>query len=129
MNNDPSHNAPVKKTGARKRAKGTLVLPMKRLGTASQFLRHKKLLITIGIIAILLTGIAVGTRFNISVTSQEAMAIAIAHVGGGTSATPELDWETWRWLWWVEVWHDDLVHEVYVHPNTGAIIRHEIDRD
>ena len=71
---------------------------------------------------------AVGSRLNINVTNDEAMNIAAEHVGGGTAATAELDWELWRWLWYVEVWHEGLVHEIYIHPNTGEIVSHEIDR-
>ena len=92
-----------------------------------------KPLAAIGIIAaILLLSLATyagWTRFNISVTAHEAMEIALSHVGGGVAATPEMDWEVWRWLWWVEVWYGNLVYEIYIHPNTGEIIRVEIERD
>ena len=89
----------------------------------------KKFLIIAAIIAVLFAGFAIFTRLNVSVTSQQAREIAISHVGGGIAGTPDLDFELWRWVWWVEVWHDGFVHEVYVHPTTGAVIRHEIDRD
>ena len=93
----------------------------------------KKFLIITGIIAILLAGLTIRAWLNISVTAQEAMEIAVAHVGGGIAATPELDWEISRpWSplwWWVEVWHEGLVHEIYIHPSTGVVMGHEIDRD
>ena len=89
----------------------------------------KKFLIIAGIIVVLFAGYALATRLNVSVTSQEAMDIAISFVGGGRASSPDLDFELWRWVWYVEVWHEGFVYEVYIHPNTGAVIRHEIDRD
>ena len=94
--------------------------------------RFKPLTAVVIIAAVLVLSFAayaVVSRSNISITAHEAAEIALSHVGGGVAATPELDWEVWRWLWWVEVWYGNLVYEIYIHPNTGEIIRVEINRD
>lgn len=69
------------------------------------------------------------SRLGLSVTAGEAAEIAVAHAGGGRASAPELDWEVWRWLWWVEVWRDNFVYEIYVHPRTGEVVRAEVERE
>ena len=81
----------------------------------------------IGLLVVFMASSAAWTHIGANISRQDAMEIAISHVGGGTAATPDLDWSIWRWLWYIEVWHDGLVHEVYMHPSTGAVVRHEID--
>jgi uncharacterized membrane protein YkoI len=88
----------------------------------------KKVIIIAAIIVVILVAFMIWQRFNVTVPRQDVMDIAIAHVGGGTATTPELDWEIWRWVWNLEVWHDGLVHELYINSRTGEIISHEIDR-
>ena len=93
--------------------------------------KTKKFLSAVGIIIAVVIVIAVVTRINIAIggiTGYEAGEAAVARIGGGMVTDTELDWELWRWLWWVEVWHEGFVHEIYVHPGSGEIIRHEIDR-
>ena len=86
------------------------------------------LLAAIVIIAIVLAVSAAWTFFGANISGQEAMEIAIAHVGGGMAGTPDLSLGMWRWFWGVEVWYNGLIYEIYVHPNTGAVVRVEIDR-
>jgi len=88
----------------------------------------KVILIVAAVLAIMVLVYALVTRFTISVTGAEAMNIAVEQAGGGTAATPDLDWEIWRWAWYVEVWHNDFIHEIYVDARSGAVIRHEIER-
>jgi hypothetical protein len=63
-----------------------------------------------------------------NVSRQEAMDIALSHVGGGNANWAEIDFENFQRAWSVEVFYDGLVREVYVSRFTGEIIRVEIDR-
>ncbi|MDR2182806.1 MAG: PepSY domain-containing protein [Clostridiales bacterium] len=63
-----------------------------------------------------------------NISQQEAIDIALAHVGGGNANWPERDFEDFQRAWSVEVFYDGLVHEVYISRFTGEIIRVEIDR-
>ena len=63
-----------------------------------------------------------------SVSRQEAMEIALEHIGGGRANTPERDLEAFRRVWSVEVFYDGFVHEVYVSRMTGEVVRVEIGR-
>ena len=86
--------------------------------------RKKFIIIPLLIIAI----IAAFVMWPGSVSRQEAQEIAIAHVGGGTSNPPDWDFESFQRVWSVEVFHDGLVHEVFVNRNNGRVIRVEVDR-
>ena len=86
---------------------------------------------------IILTFIAVAMIFAVAafyiplgtnISRQEAVDIAVEHVGGGRTNRPEIDLERFQRVWSVEVFYDGLVHEVYISTRTGAIIAHEIDR-
>jgi len=88
-----------------------------------------KYLVICVVFIIVLGSYVIGSSMNLNVTRNEASQIAVEYVGGGTATTPELDWELWRWLWYVEVWYDGLIHEIYIHPNTGEVIRRSIERD
>ena len=63
-----------------------------------------------------------------SVSRQEAQEIAVAHVGGGATNRAEWDFESFQRVWSVEVFHDGLVHEVFVNRSNGQVVRVEIDR-
>ncbi|MCL2354669.1 MAG: helix-turn-helix domain-containing protein [Oscillospiraceae bacterium] len=94
--------------------------------------KFKMYLITISIIVafiiIFVATTGIWTRFNANISREKAMDIAVSHAGGGRANTPELDWKIWRWLWYVEVVYDGLMHEIYINPNTGEVVRYEIDR-
>ncbi|MCL2619667.1 MAG: PepSY domain-containing protein [Defluviitaleaceae bacterium] len=63
-----------------------------------------------------------------STSSDEATQIAISYVGGGVANTPERDLAGLTRVWSVEVFHNNLIHEVYVSMRTGEIVRVEVDR-
>ncbi|MCL2014957.1 MAG: PepSY domain-containing protein [Defluviitaleaceae bacterium] len=88
----------------------------------------KILLIITAILGAILLGTMAITYFTADISAAQAMQIAQNYVGSGTATTPDLDWEIWRWLWNVEVLNPEtgLIHELYIHPNTGAIVRQEI---
>ena len=69
--------------------------------------KRKVIIIAVVVVAIVIGFMGVSYA-NINVSRQDALGIAIAHVGGGTAIAPELDWEVWRWAWYTEVWHDSL---------------------
>jgi hypothetical protein len=82
-------------------------------------------------IAIILAIVIAATVFMLqpgNISRQEAMDIALAHVGSGNANWPERDFEDFQRAWSVEVFYDGLVHEVYISRFTGEIIRVEIDR-
>ncbi|MCL1997701.1 MAG: PepSY domain-containing protein [Turicibacter sp.] len=93
------------------------------------FMRKVKvLLVIVAIVGVVVLGTAAITYFTADISSAQVMQIAQNYVGSGIATTPELDWEIWRWLWNVEVVDPEtgLVHELYIHPNTGAVVRQEI---
>jgi hypothetical protein len=63
-----------------------------------------------------------------NVSSQEAATIAITHVGGGTANRPDRDFERFQRVWSVEVFYNELVHEVYVSMRTDEVVGMEVDR-
>ncbi|MCL2235457.1 MAG: PepSY domain-containing protein [Defluviitaleaceae bacterium] len=63
-----------------------------------------------------------------NISRDEASQTAISHVGGGVANRPERDFEAFTRVWSVEVFHDNLVHEVFVSMRTGEVVRVEIDR-
>ena len=63
-----------------------------------------------------------------NISRQEATDIAMAYVGGGTVNRPDRDFERFQRVWYVEVFYDGLIHEVYISRMTGAVVRVEIDR-
>ena len=63
-----------------------------------------------------------------AISREEARIIAIESVGGGRANRPSRDFEALRRVWSVEVFYDNLVHEVYVNSRTGEVVRVEIDR-
>ena len=92
------------------------------------FTRKRKRLFTI--VALFLVALLVffNQPFGASVTRQEAMEIALEHIGGGRANRPDIDWANFQRAWYVEVFYDGLVHSVYISTRTGDVIRVEVDR-
>ena len=86
----------------------------------------KRLIILLFVLALVL--IAAFFLWPSNISRQEALEIAIEYVGGGRANRPSRDFEAFRRVWSVEVFYDNLVHEVYVDSHTGDVIRVEIDR-
>ena len=62
------------------------------------------------------------------ISRHEAQEIAIAHVGSGTVSSASRDFERFQRVWSVEVFYNNLIHEVYVNMKTGEVVAVEIDR-
>ena len=62
-----------------------------------------------------------------NISRQDAVEIAVSHIGGGTANPASRDFEQFQRVWSVEIFYNSLVHEVYVNMNTGNILRVEID--
>lgn len=88
-------------------------------------IKIKRYIFLIALVIIAAIAYAAITRFTISINSLQASQLAIDHVGGGQVASPDLDWAFWRWLWYIEVLHEGIVHEIYLNPHSGDIVRHE----
>ena len=92
-------------------------------------IKNKSILIVALVILILiLAAVMTFMLWPGNISRQEAMEIALEHVGGGRANTPERDFEAFRRVWSVEVFYDGFVHEVYVSRMTGEIVRVELDR-
>jgi len=89
--------------------------------------KGRKKFVIIPVVVVLLI-IATFMLLPSNVSRQEAMNIAITHVGGGTANQPDRDFERFQRAWSVEVFYSGLVHEVYVSMRTGKVIGMEIDR-
>jgi peptidase YpeB-like protein len=74
-----------------------------------------------------LTGTDVGPGSEI--TSEEAVRIALAHVGGGRVREIERELEHGRREWKVEVVNGGREHDIRVDATTGAVTRTDMDRD
>jgi len=96
---------------------------------AGRFRAIRIVLVVVVVLGGLFAANGVFARVTANVSPHEARQIAEDFVGGGTAVTPDWEWDWWRWLWSVEVlvFEDGLVHEIYIHPNSGEIVRHEID--
>ena len=79
-------------------------------------------------LVVVLIAIVAFTMWPGNISRQEAQSIAVAHVGGGNANRAESDFERLQRVWSVEVFHDGLVHEVFVSRRTGEVIMVEIDR-
>ncbi|MCL2841359.1 MAG: PepSY domain-containing protein [Defluviitaleaceae bacterium] len=89
--------------------------------------KGKMKLIIIPLVAVLIA-IAAFVMWPSNISRQEAQNIAIAHVGGGNASRGDFDFENLQRVWSVEVFYDDLVHEVYVNRRTGEVVRVEVGR-
>ena len=74
-----------------------------------------------------LTGTDVGPGSEI--TTEEAVRIALAHVGGGRVSEIERELEHGRREWKVEVVNGGREHDIRVDATTGAVTRTDVDRD
>ena len=89
--------------------------------------KGKKKIIIIPI-ALILIAVATFMLWPANISRQGAGEIALAHVTGGTANRASRDFERFQRVWSVEVFHDGLVHEVYVSMRTGEVVRVEVDR-
>jgi len=81
----------------------------------------KKVTISIIVIGSLVVGLFTFWFLSTDITNEQAVDIAIEHIGGGVANRAELEFENFRRVWSVEVFHENMVHEVYVHANSGKI--------
>ena len=84
--------------------------------------------ITLILTGVLVIAAAVFIMRPANTSRQEAQNIAIDHVGGGTANRASRDFEGFQRAWYVEVFHNGLVYEIYVSMRTGEVISMEVDR-
>ena len=77
---------------------------------------------------LILAAVAVFMLWPANVSRDEAQEIAISHVGGGRANRASRDFERFQRVWSVEVFYNNLVHEVYVSMRTGEVVAVEFDR-
>jgi hypothetical protein len=70
-----------------------------------------------------------GTGDAATVSAEQARAIAVRAAGGGRVTKVERDTEHGRAVWDVEVRDGAVEHDIDVDRRTGAVLRHETDRD
>ena len=97
-------------------------------GKSVFFTKKRKLLLAIVALCIVVLVVFFNQPFGANISRQEAMQIAVEHVGGGTANRPDIDWERFQRAWYVEVFYGGLVHSVYVSTRAGEVIRVEVDR-
>ena len=93
--------------------------------------KSKKIMLFIFItVTLIIIAIATFMLWPSNISRHEAQSIAIAHVGGSNSHANRAsrDFERFQRAWYVEVFYEGLVHEIYVSMRTGEVIRMEIDR-
>jgi len=81
----------------------------------------KKKIIGIVVVGALAFGLFTYLFLSTDITNEQAVDIAVEHIGGGVANRAELEFENFRRVWSVEVFHENMVHEVYVHANSGEI--------
>ena len=64
-----------------------------------------------------------------NITNEQAVDLALAHIGGGVANRAEREFEGFRRVWSVEVFYENIVHEVYIQVNSGEILGVERDFD
>jgi len=99
--------------------KDVAVPPMKKK-VRKKFIFIPLLLILVAVVTFL--------SWPANISRHEAGEIAIAHVGGGVANRADRDFERLQRVWSVEVFYNNLVHEVYVSMRTGEVVAVEIDR-
>jgi len=91
----------------------------------------KKKIITrsvmIGVITII--GLLIFLFLPANITNEQAVKIAIEHIGGGVANRAEREFENFRRVWSVRVFYENMVHEVYVQVNSGEILGIELSFD
>jgi len=89
----------------------------------------KKVIISIVTVGVLVIGLLTFLFWPANITNEQAVDIALEHVGGGVANRAEREFEGFRRVWSVEVFYDNMVHEVYIHINSGEILGVERDFD
>lgn len=100
----------------------------KAVGSLKQKGKKKFILISSLVILVILVGVSAFLLWPTNVSRQEATDIAIAYVGGGTANRPDIDFERLQRVWFVEVFYNGLVHQVYVSTRTGEVVAMEVGR-
>ena len=90
--------------------------------------KRRGIVIILIVVLLIVAGLFAFMLWPANISRGEAQEIAIAHVGGGHANPADRDFEGFRRVWSVEVFHDGLVFEVYVAMNNGDIVRMEVDR-
>ena len=92
------------------------------------FTKRRKTFFAIAILGLIAVIVFFNQPFGANISRQQAVELAIQHIGGGTANRPDIDWERFQRAWYVEVFYGSLVHSVYVSTRTGEVIRVEVDR-
>jgi len=89
----------------------------------------KKIVVSIVVVGALIIGLFIFLFLPTDITNEQAVEIAIEYIGGGVANRAEREFEGFRRVWSVEVFHENMVHEVYIHVNSGEILGVERDFD
>lgn len=89
----------------------------------------KKLILGIVTLGVLVVGFITFMFMPGNINNEQAVEIALEHVGGGVANRADRDFEAFRRVWSVEVFYENMVHEVFVHRNSGEVLRIERDFD
>ena len=82
----------------------------------------KKVIVSMVTIGVLMIGFLTFWFWPADITNDQAVEIAIEHVGGGVANRASRDFERFRRVWSVEVFYDNMVHEVYIDVNSGEVV-------
>lgn len=63
----------------------------------------------------------------VNISSEKARMVALEHIGAQHANLAERELERFQRVWAVEVFHEGLMHEVFVNVNSGEIVRVEVD--
>jgi len=89
----------------------------------------KKVIISIMAVSILIIGLFTFLFWPADITNEQAVEIAIEYIGGGVANRAEREFERFSRVWSVEVFYENMVHEVYIHVNSGEVLGVEPDFD
>lgn len=89
----------------------------------------KKVIVSIVMVGILIIGLFTYLFLPTNITNEQAVDIALEHIGGGVANQAEREFEAFRRVWSVEVFYENMVHEVYIRVNSGEVLRVERDFD
>ena len=87
----------------------------------------KKVIVSIIAMGVLIIGLFTFLFLPTNITNEQAVDIAIEYVGGGVANRAEREFEGFRRVWSVEVFYESMVHEVYIHVNSGEVLGVERD--
>ena len=65
--------------------------------------KKRKRFLIIAVLCIIGAIVFFNQPFGANVSRDEAMQIAVEHIGGGTANRPDIDWERFQRAWYVEV--------------------------